>query len=113
MLMKRDGRRLGHGKPGLSLLRPRATFGKGTTMHYEQQQVGNTVVTLSTRPEAFNAEPIREPFERALKIKGKSTSAKGRIVGEDVKLAKVSGKEENEHTQEWWEGYDPGMDASF
>ncbi len=82
-------------------------------MHYEQQQVGNTVVKLSTRPEAFNAEPIREPFERALKTKGKSTSAKGRVVGEDVKLAKASGKEENEHTPEWWEGYDPGMDASF
>jgi hypothetical protein len=25
----------------------------------------------------------------------------------------ASSKEEDQRTQEWWEGYDPGMDASF
>ena len=111
--MKRDGRRLGHGKPGLALLLPRATFGKGTTMHNDQQ-LGNTVVELSTRTKASSAEPTWEPFERALKAKGKSTSAKGRIAAEDLTLTKTSGKEAyEERIQEWWEGYDPGMDASF
>jgi hypothetical protein len=110
--MKRDGRRLGRGKPGLSLLLSRATFGKGTTIHNEQQ-VGNTAVELSTRSKAFNAERTWEPLERALKAEEKSTSAKARLTVEDVVSARTSSKEENERTQEWWEGYDPGMDASF
>ncbi len=101
--MKRDGRRLGHGKPGLALLLPRATVGKGTAMH-----------KLSIRTKASSADTIWEPFERALKAKGKSTSAKGRIAAEDVTPTKPSGKEAyEERTKEWWEGYDPGMDASF
>ena len=111
--MKTDGRRLGHDKPGLALLLPRATFGKGTTMRNEQQ-VGSTVVELSTRSKALNAEPIWGPFERAHKAKGKSTSVQGRTAGEDVTLTKTPGKEAyEERTREWWEGYDPGMDASF
>jgi hypothetical protein len=111
--MKRDGRRLGRGKPGLSLLLSRATFGKGTTIHNEQQ-VGNTAVELSTRSKAFNAERTWEPRERALKAEEKSTSAKARLTVEDVASARTSSKEAHEErTQEWWEGYDPGMDASF
>jgi hypothetical protein len=82
-------------------------------MHNEQQ-VGSTVVELSTLSKAFNAEPIWGPFERAPKAKGKSTSAKGRIAAEDVTPTKTPGKEAyEERTQEWWEGYDPGVDASF
>jgi hypothetical protein len=81
---------------------------------HNDQQLGNTVVELSTRSKAFDTEPIWEPFERALKAKGKSTPAKGRIAGEGVTPTKAFGKEAYEkRTQEWWEGYDPGMDASF
>jgi hypothetical protein len=71
-------------------------------------------VEVLTRPEAFRAELTRESFERALKAKEKSTSAKGRLTGEDVASARPSGKGGyEERTQEWWEGYDPGMDPDF
>ncbi len=50
-------------------------------------------------------ERTGEPFEGALKPEGKSTSAtKGR---------RLPREEGYERTQEWWEGYDPGMDAGF
>ena len=61
-------------------------------MHNEQQ-VGSTVVELSTLSKALNAEPIWGPFERAPKAKGKSTSAKGRIAAEDVTPTKIPGKD--------------------
>jgi hypothetical protein len=54
-----------------------------------------------------------EPFEGPLKPKEKGTSAKGRLSGEDDASAMAYGKEGDEHTQEWWEGYDPGMDVGF
>ena len=50
-------------------------------------------------------ERTGEPFEGALKeCAEKSTSAKGRLLPRE---------EGCERTQEWWEGYDPGMDADF
>lgn len=44
-----------------------------------------------------------KPFEGALESEEKSISAKDRLPRE----------EGYERTQEWWEGYDPGMDADF
>ncbi len=53
-----------------------------------------------------HVEQRGEPFQEALKkSEEKSTSAKGRG------LPKEEGYERT--TQEWWEGYDPGMDVDF
>ncbi len=83
-------------------------------MHNEQQ-AGNIAVEVLAGPVAeARAERTWEPFERALKAQEKSTSAKGGITGEDVASVRASGKEGyEERTQEWWEGYDPGMDPDF
>jgi hypothetical protein len=59
-----------------------------------------------------------ERLEGALGAQQESTSAaeKGRPTQEDALSigAFSSSKEENEErTQEWWEGYDPGMDVGF
>jgi hypothetical protein len=80
-------------------------------MHNEQQ-AGNIAVEVLASPVAeARAKRTWEPFERALKAKEKSTSAKGRLIGEDVAPARASGKGGYEEcTQERWEGYDPGMD---
>ena len=83
-------------------------------MHNEQQ-AGNIAVEVLAGPVAeARTERTWEPFQRALKAQEKSTSAKGRLAEEDVAPARASGKEGyEERTQEWWEGYDPGMDAGF
>ena len=54
-------------------------------------------------------------MEGALGAQEESTSAeKGRPTQEDALSIGASSKEENEErTQEWWEGYDPGMDANL
>jgi hypothetical protein len=86
-----------------------AAFGKGSAIN-GKRQAGDFL----TQPEALRAEQTQDPFERALKAKEKSALANCRLTGEDVALAKASGKEAyEERTQEWWEGYDPGMDAGF
>jgi hypothetical protein len=59
------------------------------------------------------AERTRKPFEGALKSEEKSTSAKGRLSREGVAPTRASRREGYERTQEWWEGYDPGMDVDF
>ena len=42
----------------------------------------------------------------------KSTSAESRLTREDI-AARLSTKEEYERILEWWENYDPGMDADL
>jgi hypothetical protein len=92
---------------------PRATFGKGLATH-KNQQVGEMTVEHLPRKVVPCLERRGEPFEGALKAQEERTSAEGRLTKEDVlSVGASSSKEEDQHTQEWWEGYDPGMDASF
>jgi hypothetical protein len=70
-------------------------------------------IELFERKEGPRLQRSGEPFEGALKAQEESTSAEGRPTKEDVLSVGASSKEENERSQEWWEGYDPGMDASF
>ena len=68
---------------------------------------------LARNKEGPRLERSGEPSEGALKAQEESTSVEGRLTREDALSVGASGKEENERTQESWEGYDPGMDASF
>ena len=68
---------------------------------------------LARNKEGPALERSGEPSEGALKAQEESTSVEGRLTREDALSVGASSKEENERTQEWWEGYDPGMDASF
>ena len=68
---------------------------------------------LARNKEGPRLERSGEPSEGALKAQEESTSVEGRLTREDALSVGASSKEENERTQEWWEGYDPGMDASF
>jgi hypothetical protein len=68
---------------------------------------------LALNKEGPRLERSVEPSEGALKAQEESTSVEGRLTSEDALSVGTSSKEENERTQEWWEGYDPGMDASF
>ena len=68
---------------------------------------------LARNKERPRLERSGEPSEGALKAQEESTSVEGRLTREDALSVGASGKEENERTQESWEGYDPGMDASF
>ena len=80
-----------------------------------KRQASDLTIRFLTPPEALRAEQrTRDPSERTFKAREKSASAKGKLIGEDVTPAKAAGKElYEERTQEWWEGYDPGMDAGF
>jgi hypothetical protein len=73
-------------------------------MHNKRQMDDRVVEILARRQEA-GTRAIRtgEPFRGALEAEEKSTSAEGR----------ASSKGEYKRTQEWWEGYDPGMDVGF
>ena len=68
---------------------------------------------VARNKEGPRLERSGEPSEGALKAQEESTSVEGRLTREDALSVGASGKEENERTQESWEGYDPGMDASF
>jgi hypothetical protein len=71
---------------------------------------------LARKEEGHRFQRSGEPFEGALKkAQEESNSAEqGRQTKEEVLSVGVSSKDESEErTQEWWEGYDPGMDASF
>jgi len=46
-------------------------------------------------------------------VEEKSTSVEGTLIREDIASSRTSRKKEYERTQEWWEGYDPGMDSGF
>ena len=70
-------------------------------------------IELLARKEGPRHKGSGELFEGALKAQEESTLVEGRLTREDVLSVGASSKEEDERTQEWWEGYDPGMDASF
>ena len=86
-------------------------------MHSKEQADFRAVGILSRQEKETAAGsrvgPSGEPFEGSLKTKEKGTSAKGRLTGEDDALTMAYSKEGYERTQEWWEGYDPGMDGGF
>jgi len=46
-------------------------------------------------------------------VQEKRTSVEGTLIREDIASSRTSRKKEYERTQEWWEGYDPGMDSGF
>jgi hypothetical protein len=103
--------RSGFAGPNIFLL-PRAAFGKGPSMHNEQK-VSDMAVEVLAQQTRTRAERTGEPFEGALKSQEKSTSAKSRLPREGVAPTRASREEGYERTQEWWEGYDPGMDVNF
>ena len=73
-------------------------------------------IELFTRKDEPGLQRSGERLEEALGAQEESTSAaeKGRPRQEDALSIGASSKEENEErTQEWWEGYDPGMDIGF
>ena len=73
---------------------------------HNKQQVDDRVVEILARRQEAGTRAIRttgEPYRGAFEAEEKSTSAEGR----------ASSKEEYNRTQEWWEGYDPGMDVGF
>jgi hypothetical protein len=72
-------------------------------------------IELFTRKDEPPLQRSGERLEGALGAQEESTSAeKGRPTQEDALSIGASSKEENEErTQEWWEGYDPGMDANL
>jgi hypothetical protein len=81
---------------------------------HDKQQSDDRVVGIFARQEAGDQlGPSERLFEGPLKTIEKSTSAKGRLAGEDVGFILPYSKEGFERTQEYWEGYDPGMDAGF
>lgn len=46
-------------------------------------------------------------------VEEKSTLVEGTLIRADIASSRTSRKKECERTQEWWEGYDPGMDSGF
>jgi hypothetical protein len=78
-----------------------------------KRQASDLRVGFLTSPGALRAERTRDPSERTFKAREKSASAKGKLTGEDVTPTKAGKELYEERTQEWWEGYDPGMDADF
>lgn len=81
---------------------------------HNKQQSDDRVVGIFARQEAGDQlGPSERSFEGPLNTIEKSTSSKGRLAGEDVGFILPYSKEGFERTQEYWEGYDPGMDAGF
>ena len=71
---------------------------------HNKRQVDDRIVEILARQKAgIRAIQTVEPFTGALEAEEKGTSAEGR----------ASSEEEYKRTQEWWEGYDPGMDIGF
>ena len=72
-----------------------------------EQQAYFSIGKLTQEAQSLRNGPLAEARRFGEKGKvmaeDKSTSAEGR----------ASSKEEYEHAQEWWEGYDPGMDVGF
>jgi hypothetical protein len=101
----------------LYLPKPKGHFlGKGPATH-DNQQVGEMRIEfLACKEEGHCLQRSGEHFEGSLKkAQEESNSAEqGRQTKEEVLSVGVSSKEESEErTREWWEGYDPAMDASF
>jgi len=83
-------------------------------MHNKQQTDDRIVGSFARQKKAGDQlGPSERSFEGPLNTIEKSTSAKGRLAGEDVGFILPYSKEGFERTQEYWEGYDPGMDAGF
>jgi hypothetical protein len=85
---------------------------------HNEQKVSNMAIKVLAQQTGSRAERTGEPFEGALKseeksIQEKSTSAKGRLPRAGVAPTRASREKGYERTQEWWEGYDPGMDVDF
>ena len=75
-------------------------------------------VNVLAQQTGSRAERTGEPYVGALKseeksIQEKSTSAKSRLPREGFAPTRTPREEGYERTQEWWEGYDPGMDVNF
>ncbi len=78
-----------------------AYFAIGTLSHEEAEGL-------------HNGPPSRLAFaRRGRSWPKKSTSAESRFTREDIASARPSSKEEYERILEWWENYDPGMDADL
>ena len=92
--------------------RPRQLLSERAAINGKRQASDLTIGFL-TSPGALRAERTRGPSERTFKAREKSASAKGKLTGEDVTPTKAGKELYEERTQEWWEGYDPGMDAGF
>ncbi len=84
-------------------------------MHNNRQALHKVVVdTFSPQKDAGDrAKSSGRPYERPPKNIHESTSAKGRVGKEGTRLVLAYSKERFERHQEYWEGYDPGMDADF
>jgi hypothetical protein len=84
-------------------------------MHNNQQAVDKVVVDIFSRQKGAGdrVRPSGRPYKRPPKNIQESTSAKGRMVKEDTRLVLAYSKERFERHQEYWEGYNPGMDADF
>ena len=88
---------------------------KVSSMHNNRQAVDKVVVDIFSRQKdaGDRARPSGRLYERPPKIIQESSSAKGRLSKEDTRLVLAYSKERFERHQEYWEGYDPGMDAGF
>jgi hypothetical protein len=108
---KQDGAPLppsgGGGDPGHTLLRrvrPRA----GGVLRDRHAYPGGAGPSQRA---ARRGESLREKGK--VMAEDKSTSAESRLTREGIAPARPSSKEEYERILEWWEGYDPGMDADL
>jgi hypothetical protein len=82
-----------------------------------EQEAYFAIGTLTQEAQGLSNEPLVEaprPAEKGKVIaQDKSTSAESRLTRVDIASARPSSKEEYERILEWWEGYDPGMDADL
>jgi hypothetical protein len=83
-----------------------AYFAIGTLSHEEAEGLHNGPLAKAPR---F----ARRGRSWPKKSTSKSTSAESRFTREDTASARPSSKEEYERILEWWENYDPGMDADL
>ena len=83
-------------------------------MHNMQQTDDRIVGSFARQKKAGDqVGPSERSVEGPLNNIEKSTSSKGRLAGVDVGFLLAYSKEGFDRTQEYWEGYDPGMDAGF
>ena len=82
-----------------------------------EQEAYFAIGTLTQEAQGLSNDPLVEaprPGEKGKVIaQDKSTSAESRLTRVDIASARPSSKEEYERILEWWEGYDPGMDADL
>jgi hypothetical protein len=82
-----------------------------------EQEAYFAIGTLTQEAQGLSNDPLVEaprPGEKGkVMAQDKSTSAESRLTRVDIASARPSSKEEYERILEWWEGYDPGMDADL